>query len=122
MSVGTHVRFAHPVEHAFACVLDATGVPWLYEPHTFVLARHVDGAVAQAFTPDFYLPDQDLYLECTVARPHLLRRKRRKVEAAQHLYGITVHLLARADLERVALRWSLDGLERALEPRVPTIA
>ena len=29
--------FAHPVERAFAKLLDKHGVPWEYEPQTFVL-------------------------------------------------------------------------------------
>jgi hypothetical protein len=73
-------RFAHPVEREFARVLDELRVPWLYEPHTFVLERRPDGEIARAFTPDFYLPEQDFYLEVTVARRCLTGAKRKKVE------------------------------------------
>ena len=71
------VEFAHPVERALARVLDAHGITWEYEPHTIVLERDDKGDV-EAFTPDFFLPDLVLYLECTVMRESLTRRKRRK--------------------------------------------
>jgi hypothetical protein len=59
------------VERELARVFDAHGVRWLYEPHTLVLEHDPDGMVREAFTPDFYLPDLGLYVECTVARQRL---------------------------------------------------
>ena len=53
-------RFASQAELECAKVLDYYGVPWLYEPRTFVLERGEDGRVTEAFAPDFYLPQQDL--------------------------------------------------------------
>ena len=111
-------RFAHPIERELAEVLDRFAIRWRYEPHTFVLRRGADGAVTMAFTPDFYLPDLDYYLECTVARRPLTRMKRRKAEAARRLYGITVEIVYRADLEQLARRWALGRLGRTLE-RLP---
>lgn len=108
-------RFAHPVEQALSGVFDELGVRWRYEPHTFVLARHPSGSIRAAFTPDFYLPDLDLYLECSVARTRLLRRKRRKIEATQRRYGVVVHLVRRSDFETLVRRWSLLGVARALD-------
>ena len=107
-------RFAHETERALSRVLDAHGIAWLYEPHTFVLDRGADGSVTRAFTPDFYLPEVGLYLECTVARRCLLTRKRSKVRAARRLYGIVVEIVYRSDFENLARRWSLGELEQAL--------
>lgn len=81
-----------------------------------MLARHPSGSISAAFTPDFYLPDLDLYLECTVARQCLLRRKRRKIEATERRYGIVVQLVDRPTFELLARRWSLSGIRRALSP------
>jgi hypothetical protein len=94
---------------------DLCALRWRYELRTFVLARRGDGSVARAFTPDFYLPDLDHYLECTVARRGLTRIERRKAENASRLYGIRVEIAFRADFEQLARRWSLDRLARALE-------
>lgn len=103
--------FAHPVEREFARILDDHGIGWLYEPHTFVLEER-DGAVREAFTPDFYLPDLDVYVECTVAQNGFMFRKRRKIRKARR-QGVLVGLLGRRDFERLAQRWSLDGLAGA---------
>jgi hypothetical protein len=113
MDVSAPVRFAHPVERELARVFDAHGLRWEYEPHTFILERHADGSVHQAFTPDFYLPDLGLYVECTVMRPSLAGRKRQKVRKAREQAGVTVELLSAADFERLARRWSLSRLGAA---------
>jgi hypothetical protein len=104
--------FAHPVEREFARILDEHGIAWLYEPHTFVLERSQDGHVREAFTPDFYLPDLDVYVECTVMRHELMNRKRRKARKARR-QGVTVEVLGRRDIERLATRWELDQLAHA---------
>jgi hypothetical protein len=104
--------FAHPVEREFARIFDAHGIAWLYEPHTFVLERSQDGHVREAFTPDFYLPDLDLYVECTVMRHGLMNRKRRKVRKVRR-QGVTVEVLGRRDIELLAERWELDRLAHA---------
>ena len=49
-------RFANPAELEYAKILDWYGIPWEYEPTTFVLERDEEGRVIEAFTPDFYLP------------------------------------------------------------------
>jgi hypothetical protein len=61
-------RFANQAELECAKILDFYGVPWDYEPRTFVLERDEEGQVVEAFTPDFYLPEQGLYLEVTVMK------------------------------------------------------
>src|SRR5437867_1240723 len=76
-------RFAHPSELELAHLLDASGIPWLYEPHTFVLEHDDHGNVVEAFTPDFYLPEAGMYVECTTVQPWLMARKRRKVRKAR---------------------------------------
>jgi hypothetical protein len=114
-AAGDAPGFAHPMEVELAHLLDHCGVRWRYEPHTFVVARRSDGSAARAFTPDFYLPDLDYYLECTMARRSLTRLKRRKAEAVYRLYGVLVEIVYRSDFERLARRWSLGRLDRALQ-------
>jgi len=43
-------------EIAYAKYLDKKGIKWLYEPKTFNLGE-------MTYTPDFYLPEKDLYIE-----------------------------------------------------------
>ncbi len=102
-------RFAHAVEEECAKVLDYYGVPWDYEPRTFVLAAADDGRVLEAFTPDFYLPEQDLYLEITVMKQSLVTRKNRKLRKLRELYpDVNVKLFYRRDIERLAQRYRLE--------------
>jgi len=97
------IRFAHPVEEQLAAVFDEVGLRWEYEPHTFVLERDEAGRVTEAFTPDFYLPEQDVYVECTTMRQALTSRKNRKVRKLRES-GVIVGILYRRDFERLRER------------------
>jgi len=91
------VPFAHGSEEEFARILDFYGVVWQYEPRSFPL-REENGRVAEAFTPDFYLPDLDLYIELTTLRQRLVTEKHRKLRRFQERYPeIQVKLLHRSD-------------------------
>jgi hypoxanthine phosphoribosyltransferase len=101
-------RFQNEAELEYAKVLDWHGIPWQYEPTTFVLARDEAGRVTEAFTPDFYLPDQDLYLEVTVMKQSLVTRKNRKLRKIRELYpDVKVKLFYERDFERLATRYGL---------------
>ena len=108
-------EFAHPVEQAVADVLDELRICWLYEPHTFTLQEDETGNVSTAFTPDFYLPEIGVYIECTVAKRKYLNGKRQKVRAARKQHGIICEIAYRDDFERMARRWSLPHLTAVLE-------
>jgi hypoxanthine phosphoribosyltransferase len=102
-------RFAYDVEFECAKLLDYYSVPWDYEPTTFVLERAVDGSVVEAFKPDFYLPEQDLYLELTVMKQSLVTRKNRKLRKLRQLYpDIRIKLFYKRDIQRLAERYRLD--------------
>ena len=101
-------KFVNEVELECAKMLDYYGVPWEYEPTTFVLERDPEGRVTSAFTPDFYLPEQDLYVEVTVMRQALVTRKNRKLRELKRLYPeVKVKLFYRRDIERLAQRLRL---------------
>jgi hypoxanthine phosphoribosyltransferase len=102
-------RFANRAELECARLLDYYGVPWDYEPTTFVLETAEDGRVTEAFTPDFYLPEQDLYLEITVMKQTLVTRKNRKLRKLRERYpGVNAKLFYKRDVERLAERLRLD--------------
>jgi len=106
---GQRPRFANRAELECAKVLDYYGVPWDYEPRTFVLETDETGRVTEAFTPDFYLPEQDLYLEVTVMKQSLVTRKNRKLRKLRERYpDVRVKLFYKRDLERLAQRYDLD--------------
>ena len=110
-------RFAHPSEQELAELLDANGIAWEYEPHTFPLEHHPDGRVREAFTPDFYLPDIDSYLECTAQKQAHVGKKNRKARKLRERYGAVVSVLYARDLRRLRETYSGDRPpERASGP------
>jgi hypoxanthine phosphoribosyltransferase len=93
-----------------ARLLDFYGVPWQYEPRSFILEQAEDGRVLEAATPDFYLPDQNLYLELTTMKQSLVTRKNRKIRKLRERYpDVRVKLFYRRDFERLAQKYGLGG-------------
>ena len=68
--------FNHPSEEMFANLLDFYRIPWEYEPRSFPLQWDKDGRVIEAFTPDFYLSEFDLYVEITTMKQTLVTQAR----------------------------------------------
>jgi len=102
--------FAHPTEEAFARILDYYGIEWEYEPRTFVLERDEEGNVTAGFSPDFYLPGQDLYIELTTRRPSLVTSKNRKVRRLRELYPeVNIKLFKRGDIRDLMIKYGLDS-------------
>ncbi len=106
--------FAHAAEEEFAHLLDFYGVRWEYEPRTFVLRADSAGNPVAAFTPDFYLPDADLYVEITTMRPKQVRRKNRKIRwLAEQFPEINIKLYKRSDFRQLLAKHGLDDPARA---------
>jgi hypothetical protein len=102
-------QFVNPAEVECARLLDFYGIEWQYEPTSFVLETDENGRVVEAFTPDFYLPEQDLYLEVTVMKQSLVTRKNRKIRKLREQYpGIKIKLFTRRDFDRLAQKYRLN--------------
>lgn len=102
----SEVHFAHPAESQVARLFDAFGIRWLYEPTTFPLLVAGDGRPIQCFTPDFYLPDHNVYVEMTTMRQSLVTRKNRKFRLLRTLFPhLDVKLLYRKDVELITGRY-----------------
>ncbi len=103
--------FAHDSERQFAALLDFYGIDWRYEPDTFVLSRNESGEVTEAFTPDFYLPQFDRYVEITTARQRYISRKNSKVRRARERYPhIDVMVLCQRDYRRLLSKYGFDDI------------
>jgi hypoxanthine phosphoribosyltransferase len=107
--------FAHASEAEMARILDFYDVRWQYEPDTFPILWNLDGAVVESFSPDFYLPDLDLYLEMTTLRQKLVRKKNRKLRRLRELYpSINIKLFYARDFRALMLKYGkvalVDGL------------
>jgi hypoxanthine phosphoribosyltransferase len=74
-----------------------------------VLEEDAEGRTTLAFTPDFFLPEQNLYLEITVMKQTLVTRKNRKLRKLRERYpDVNAKLFYRRDVERLAERLRLD--------------
>lgn len=112
-------RFAHASEAELARILDFYGVRWEYEPRTFPIMWSLDGKVTESFSPDFYLPDLNIFVELTTLKQSLVRRKNRKLRRLRELYpDIRVKLFYGKDFRALMLKYgrfdlaaSLSGLE-----------
>lgn len=119
MNEPTPPPFSHPVEAEFARILDFYGIPWEYEPRTFALDHDQAGNVTEAFSPDFYLPDQDLYVELTTMQPHQIRHKNRKLRRLRELYPqVNVKLFKRGDVRALLLKFGVEEYPALLDNRL----
>jgi len=107
----SRVEFAHPSEQEFARFLDYYRIRWLYEPVSFPIAWE-GTRVAEMFTPDFYLPEHDLYIELTTMKQSLVTPKNRKLRMLRELYPeLNVRLLYRKDYQQLLAKAGYGALE-----------
>lgn len=105
--------FSHPSEQEFARILDYYGIEWQYEPRTFVLEEDTHGNVLEAFSPDFYLPQQDLFIELTTLRPKLIRIKNHKIQRLKERYpDVNIKLLKRQNIRNLMIKYGIDEQAR----------
>ena len=106
-------RFVHPSEEIFANLLDFYRIAWEYEPRSFPLEWDASGRVIEAFTPDFYLPDFDLYVELTTMKQALVTKKNRKIKRLRHLYpDVNIQVFYEKDFQNLIFKYGLA--ERAV--------
>ncbi len=104
---GSLTQFAHPSELVFARLLDFYGIRWQYEPRTFPLRYDENGNIAEAFSPDFYLPDSDLYVELTTMKQSLVTKKNRKMKRLRELHPeVKIRLLYQKDFEDLIFKYA----------------
>lgn len=99
-------RFAHESEAELARILDFYRVRWEYEPRTFPVLWNLEGQVVESFSPDFYLPDVDLWVELTTLRQSLVRKKNRKLRRMRELYPmVRLKLFYARDFRALMLKY-----------------
>ncbi|HVF08593.1 MAG TPA: hypothetical protein VNC60_08460 [Actinomycetota bacterium] len=121
------LRFAHASERQFAKLLEFYGIEWQYEPTSFDIDFDKEGRVLQRFTPDFYLPEFDLYIEITTLNQRLVTKKNGKVRRLRERYPEIsckifyqrdyLSLVTKYGLEDVRAQHRPDGRPPGAEPR-----
>ena len=103
--------FAHASEGELARILDFYGVRWAYEPDTFPIGWNLEGDVVESFSPDFYLPDLELYVELTTLKQKLVRKKNRKLRRLRELYpDVKIKLFYARDFRMLLLKFGRMAL------------
>lgn len=103
--------FVHPAEVEFAAFLDFYRIRWQYEPKSFPL-RWRDGRIAEMFTPDFYLPEQDLFVELTTMKQSLVTRKHRKIRRLKAMYpNVNITLVHRKAFHELLGRFGYGSID-----------
>jgi len=115
-------RFVHDAEEQFANFLEFYGIAYEYEPRTFALETDTEGNIIEAFTPDFYLPEMDLYIELTTMKQSLVTRKNRKVRKLKRLYpDINIRIFYQRDYYRLMAKFGLLEIQpESLTPKSNT--
>ncbi len=101
-------EFGHPSEEVFANLLDFYRIAWDYEPRSFPLQWDKDGKVQEAFTPDFYLPEFDLYVELTTMKQAHVTRKNRKIRLLRAIYPhVNIQVFYQKDVQDLVIKYGL---------------
>ena len=78
-----------------------------------MLERDREGNPAQAFSPDFYLPAYDLYIEITTLNQKLVTKKNRKARRLVELHPeIQVRILYQRDYLGLLAKYGLEEPEQ----------
>jgi len=100
------INFAHGSEKEFAKILDFYRIKWAYEPETFPVEWDKSGNPIVSFTPDFYIPDYDLFIELTTMNQKLVTKKNRKLKKLKELYPeINIKLFYRKDFDSILFKF-----------------
>jgi len=105
------VRFAHASERQFARLLDFYQIEWDYEPTSFDIEWDKERNVVARFTPDFFLPQYDLYIEITTLNQKLVTKKNRKVRRLRELYPeVKCKIFYQRDYLSLVTKYGLEDL------------
>ncbi len=91
-------------------MLDFYQIEWDYEPRSFEIEWDDEGNPTQRFTPDFYLPQFDLYIEITTLNQKLVTKKNRKVRRLRELYpDVRCKIFYQRDYLNLLIKYGLEA-------------
>ncbi|MEI7742119.1 MAG: hypothetical protein WCK58_00055 [Chloroflexota bacterium] len=118
-AIAPRAAFAHASEAELARILDFYQVLWVYEPDTFPIGWNFEGEVVESFSPDFFLPEMDLYVELTTLKQKLVRKKNRKLRRLRELYpDVRIKLFYARDFRMLLLKFGRLALADELSGTV----
>jgi hypoxanthine phosphoribosyltransferase len=119
--LSSEVRFAHNSERQFALLLDFYAIEWRYEPRSFPISWTRSGEPSQFFTPDFHLPEDDLYVEITTMNQKLVTKKNAKVRRLRELHpNVSCKILYQRDYLHLVMKYGLEQADNLHREAAPT--
>ncbi len=95
-------------EAEFAKILDMYQIDWKYEPKTFPIGWDAEGNITSAFSPDFYLPKFDTYIELTTMNQKYVTEKNKKIKKLRELYpGTNIKIVYKKDYHSLIERFNM---------------
>ena len=94
---------------------------WQYEPRSFAIEWDETGEPIKFFTPDFYLPAEDLFIEITTMNQKLVTKKNRKLRQLRGLYPeIRCKIFYQRDYLHLLVKYGLEPAAEGVEPVAPS--
>jgi hypothetical protein len=85
-SIAAPIDFDYDFEREFARTLDDLSIPWQHKPRTFAVEWDENGTFVDSFTPSFFLPARDLYVELVAPGCGSSSEKVRKAKLLRYQY------------------------------------
>lgn len=101
-------RFVHQSEVDFVNILEMYHIEWKYEPTTFPIEWDAEGNVIKAFTPDFFLPEYQAYIELTTMNQKYVTEKNKKLRRLKALYpDVNITILYKKDIMKLLKKFGV---------------
>ena len=95
-------------------------MPWEYEPQSFPIGFE-DGEPTKFFRPDFYLPEDDMFIEITTMNQKLVTKKNKKVKLLRKYHpDIQCKILYQRDYLHLVVKYGLEEPDHLEEVTAPT--
>jgi hypoxanthine phosphoribosyltransferase len=102
-------------------LLDFYDIEWQYEPTAFALAWDDDGEATAFFRPDFYLPQDDVYIEITTMSQKLVTKKNAKVRRLREVHPeIKCKVFYQRDYLHLLVKYGLEEPDASIDRATPT--
>ena len=94
---------------------------WEYEPREFAIEWDDSSEALKFFRPDFYLPEEDVFIEITTMNQKLVTKKNKKVRRLRELYpDVHCKIFYQRDYLNLLVKYGLEEPEEQDMPAAPT--
>ena len=93
----------------------------MYEPTAFAIEWNDGGDPVSFFRPDFYLPDDDVYIEITTMSQKLVTKKNRKIRRLREVRpDIRCKIFYQRDYLHLLVKYGLEEPDASIQAPTPT--